>query len=112
MSATPALTTTLRPASTTSLEPPTSWRDRAACIDEDPMLFYPEDAPRRDAAALAEEAKAICARCPVRTNCLEAELRKETGTTGRPLSAGFRHGIRGGLDGDERRALAMSRWEP
>jgi WhiB family redox-sensing transcriptional regulator len=43
------------------------WRDHAACLGEDPDLFFPEgDDPRSDA-----EAKAICAGCQVRTPCLE-----------------------------------------
>ena len=45
-----------------------SWRKRAACRGIDPEVFYPvsdED---------AEEAKAICAMCPVRQACLEHAL--------------------------------------
>ena len=42
-----------------------TWRKRAACQGIDPEVFYPvsdED---------AEEAKVICAVCPVRQACLE-----------------------------------------
>lgn len=44
------------------------WRERAACRDEEPELFFPvgDAAPAR---AQAEEAKAICRRCPVITAC-------------------------------------------
>ena len=45
-----------------------TWRKRAACRGIDPEVFFPvtdED---------AEEAKAICATCPVREACLEHAL--------------------------------------
>lgn len=40
------------------------WRDRAACRDADPGLFFPE------AGESARPAMAICAGCPVRAECL------------------------------------------
>ena len=45
------------------------WRDSAACLDEDPELFFPigNTGP---AIAQAERAKAVCARCEVREICL------------------------------------------
>ena len=49
-----------------------SWRKRAACQGIDPEVFYPvsdED---------AEEAKAVCAECPVRQACLERALANAT----------------------------------
>jgi WhiB family redox-sensing transcriptional regulator len=45
-----------------------SWRLKGACRGLDPAIFYPvseED---------AEEAKAVCANCPVREPCLEWAL--------------------------------------
>jgi WhiB family redox-sensing transcriptional regulator len=42
-----------------------SWRNRAACKGVDPDIFYPVSDEE------AEEAKAICALCPVREACLE-----------------------------------------
>lgn len=47
-----------------------SWRDRAACIDVDPAVFFPtrvED---------ITEAQAVCAGCPVQTDCLDFALRR------------------------------------
>ena len=41
------------------------WRTRAACRDEDPEIFFP-DPSDTDTRAQAE---AICAKCPVRTEC-------------------------------------------
>jgi WhiB family transcriptional regulator, redox-sensing transcriptional regulator len=43
--------------------PADEWRDRAACRDDDPDLFYPLG--ETWTAAAAEQAKAICARCPL-----------------------------------------------
>ena len=69
------------------------WRERAACRDVQPETFFPaaEAGPVRDAQVAA--AKAVCARCPVRAECLtEALLR-------------IPHGIAGGLTEHERRRL-------
>ncbi|MEU9592139.1 WhiB family transcriptional regulator [Streptomyces sp. NPDC048193] len=49
------------------------WLRRAACVDEDPELFFPVGTTGpalRDVAA----AKSVCARCPVRTQCLALAL--------------------------------------
>ncbi|MET9497425.1 WhiB family transcriptional regulator [Streptomyces sp. NPDC006552] len=73
------------------------WRDRAACRDEYPDLFFPIGAT---AAALAqtEEAKRVCQGCPVSVQCLRWAL--ETGQE---------HGVWGGLTEDERRRLRRRR---
>jgi WhiB family redox-sensing transcriptional regulator len=44
------------------------WRDRAACLDEDPELFFPigNTGP---ALQQIENAKAVCHRCPVQATC-------------------------------------------
>ena len=44
------------------------WRSRAACQGLDPEIFYPLDDEE------SEEAKAVCAECPVREACLEHAL--------------------------------------
>jgi WhiB family redox-sensing transcriptional regulator len=69
------------------------WRRHAACRDEDPELFFPVGLAG-PALARAAEAKAACARCPVREACLNFAL-----------SAGQDYGIWGGLTEDERRNL-------
>jgi WhiB family redox-sensing transcriptional regulator len=71
----------------------TDWRHRAACRDEDPELFFPisEVGP---AARQATEAKAVCARCPVREQCLRYAL-----------DNGLDHGVFGGTTERERRAV-------
>lgn len=65
-----------------------SWQDLAGCRDADTELFYPEAGKR------SGPAKAFCARCPVRRQCLA-----------HALEVGERHGVWGGLSEDERRAV-------
>ena len=45
------------------------WRHRAACRDEDPELFFPVGTSG-PALLQITEAKAVCRRCPVNTECL------------------------------------------
>jgi WhiB family redox-sensing transcriptional regulator len=70
-----------------------TWRDRAACLSEDPELFFPE---RNTGAALLqlEEAKAVCRRCEVAEICLKWAI-----------ESGQEAGVWGGMSEDERRAL-------
>jgi hypothetical protein len=49
------------------------WRDKAACLDEDPELFFPSGTTGR-ALQQIEEAKAVCRRCPVIKQCLQWAL--------------------------------------
>ena len=81
-----------------------SWRDAAACLHADPNLFFPVSATGRSLIQVAD-AKAICARCPVRRECLEFARSNE------PID-----GIWGGTTSQERqrarrrqRRLARSR---
>ncbi len=76
------------------------WQWRAACRGEDSALFFaPNHAePREERLARERHAKAICARCPVRMECLEYAVR-----TREP------HGIWGGLSELERRSLVRER---
>lgn len=69
------------------------WRNRAACLDEDPELFFPigNTGP---ALLQIEEAKEVCRRCEVIDICLRQALDKGDDT-----------GVWGGLSEDERRAL-------
>ncbi|KAA9161342.1 WhiB family transcriptional regulator [Amycolatopsis acidicola] len=69
------------------------WQHRAACRDEDPELFFPVSEMGPGARQVAQ-AKAVCARCPVRAECLSSAL-----------DAGLDYGIFGGLTGSERRKL-------
>jgi WhiB family redox-sensing transcriptional regulator len=69
------------------------WRHLAACLDEDPELFFPVG-NTGPALLQIEEAKAICCRCEVMDTCLRWAL--DTGQDA---------GVWGGLSEDERRAL-------
>ena len=64
-----------------------AWHQKAACRGMGPDLFFPEVGGRTD------EAKALCASCPVRSACLEAAR------TSRETS-----GVWGGLSSRERRS--------
>lgn len=69
------------------------WRDRAACLSEDPELFFPigNTGP---ALQQIDQAKQVCRRCDVVDTCLKWAL--DTGQDA---------GVWGGLSEDERRAL-------
>jgi WhiB family redox-sensing transcriptional regulator len=70
-----------------------TWRNRSACLDEDPELFFPigNTGP---ALLQIEEARAVCCRCEVVETCLSwaVESRQDAG-------------VWGGQSDDERRAL-------
>jgi WhiB family transcriptional regulator, redox-sensing transcriptional regulator len=70
-----------------------TWRNQAACLDEDPELFFPigNTGP---ALLQIEEAKAVCHRCEVVEACLKLAI-----------ESGKDPGVFGGLSEDERRAL-------
>lgn len=66
------------------------WRQRAACRASDPEVFFPLPG---DLAGIAQ-AKAICAGCPVRGECL-----------GAALAGGDDEGVFGGYTPAERRVV-------
>ena len=74
-----------------------AWRERAACRDMDPDLFFPvgTTGPALDQI---EAAKAICRVCPVRELCLEYAL-----------STNQEAGVWGATSEEERRKL-RKRW--
>ncbi len=49
------------------------WLRRAACVDEDPELFFPVGTAG-PALRDTEAAKDVCARCPVSAQCLAFAL--------------------------------------
>jgi len=69
-----------------------NWRRQSACRDTDPNLFF----PNTDAEAGA--AKAVCAECPVRQECLEYAVATRQDD-----------GVWGGLDETQRRRLRRRR---
>lgn len=68
------------------------WQERALCADLDPELFYPAK------GECAREAKAVCAQCPVRLQCLEYAIANDE-----------KFGIFGGLSERERRVIRKER---
>ncbi|MDU0968412.1 MAG: WhiB family transcriptional regulator [Actinomycetaceae bacterium] len=73
------------------------WRSTAACLTEDPELFFPigNTGP---AIAQAERAKAVCATCEVVETCLTWALDNNQDA-----------GVWGGMSEDERRSLKRRR---
>ena len=69
-----------------------TWRQQAACKGLDTSIFFPES----DAAA--GPAKAVCATCPVRAECLEWAI-----------AARQEDGVWGGMTDNERRRLRRRR---
>jgi WhiB family transcriptional regulator, redox-sensing transcriptional regulator len=69
-----------------------AWRARAACRGVDPDIFYPLDDDD------AEDAKAVCAQCPVQQACLEWALTNRE-----------RDGVWGGATERERRRIIRRR---
>lgn len=67
-------------------------RPRAACIEEDPELFFPigNTGP---ALLQIEDAKAVCRRCPLMESCLQGALERND------------LGVWGGTDEDDRRRM-------
>ena len=69
-----------------------SWLDGAACRGMNAQLFFgPEGEKGQDREIRAAKAKAICAQCPVREQCLDYAFRNS-----------IKHGIWGGLNNEER----------
>ena len=73
------------------------WRELSACRQEDPDLFFPL-VPTGPGLVQIERAKAVCARCQVRAECLRFAM--ETVQD---------HGVWGGTSEEERRALRRAR---
>lgn len=78
------------------------WRDRAACLGQPLARFFEDPFPEdegTDEQALAY-ARSFCVRCPVRGECLDAELAEE----GRAVEA-RRFGLRGAMTPAQRASL-------
>lgn len=66
-----------------STEAPDRWQSKAACLDADPSLFDYPDSDSRYGVKLLNEAKRICAGCPVRMSCLaDAQASLDNGIRG------------------------------
>lgn len=76
-----------------SCETKADWALQGACNHADPELFFPVGNGYH-ALAQVEQAKAYCAACPVRAECLSFAL-----------SSGVEHGVWGGTTEEEREAV-------
>ena len=72
---------------------PRDWWQAAACRTADPDIFFPVSAHGPGQEDIAQ-AKAVCARCPVRKQCLQFALATHQV-----------HGVWGGTTEEERRLL-------
>ena len=70
-----------------------NWRKRAACLDEDPELFFPTGNTGHPLEQI-EAAKHICHGCKVVESCLKWAIESDQDS-----------GVWGGLSADERGAL-------
>ena len=77
------------------------WKTLAACGSADPDLFFPVSAAGCTNQAQVAEAKAVCARCLVRRQCLDFAIHTRQmhgiwgGTTEEERYAAIRPGLRG-----------------
>ena len=71
-----------------------SWRLQAACRGLDPSIFYPSSEDDAD----ADQAKEVCAQCPIRLACLEHALTRRE-----------KDGVWGGATEKERRRVLRQR---
>jgi WhiB family redox-sensing transcriptional regulator len=72
------------------------WRSRGACVSADPDLFFPIS-PGGASQRQVAQAKAVCARCGVRAECLAFAVETRQA-----------HGVWGGLAEEERARLRRS----
>jgi WhiB family redox-sensing transcriptional regulator len=77
-----------------------TWWERAVCRGQDASFFFAPSYFEKRAEKQAREAvaKALCSRCPVREPCLEFALARRDP-----------HGVWGGLNEMERRAILRTR---
>jgi len=73
------------------------WRNHAECLGHDPELFFPDNRYNHGAIQTAL-AKGVCRPCPVRAACAQWALDTRQA-----------HGVWGGLDEDQRRAIIRRR---
>jgi WhiB family redox-sensing transcriptional regulator len=66
------------------------WQAAGACLSADPEIFFPVSGCGASAAQI-EQARQICARCQVRSECLDFAM-----------STGEMHGIWGGTTPEDR----------
>ena len=73
----------------------TDWQELAACRSAEPELFFPVSAAGQSLEQ-AGRAKAVCAHCPVRRECLQFALATRQA-----------YGVWGGMSEEERRTVHL-----
>lgn len=86
------------PAATDSA--PLAWMSEGACLAEDPELFFPVGEGGANTVQV-EQARSICERCQVRSECLRFALANRV-----------KNGIWGGHTEQERVAMIRNRRQP
>ncbi len=86
-----------RGAEAEGLSAESRWQRWAACRKIPTALFFPTGSPRL-ARGEEERAKTVCSACPVRARCLAFAFEHDEA-----------YGVWGGLNPEERRALAAAR---
>jgi WhiB family redox-sensing transcriptional regulator len=72
--------------------PAWGWQDEAACRGDEVLLFFGPDGERQPEREIRErKAKAVCAACPVRIQCLDYAVSRPE-----------KYGVWGGMNEDER----------
>jgi WhiB family redox-sensing transcriptional regulator len=84
--------------------PARQWQEQAACADYGPGVMTPEEESAAAPRSALREAAAICARCPVASECLEFALDAEAG-----VSPQGRAGVYGGRSPMERYRIHQRR---
>lgn len=85
-----------------------TWFERAVCAamtDLPPDVFFPEIERGNSDPHVWDRARAICADCPVKGDCLEYQMTFEE-------ASGRRDGMWGGLTPKEREHLFWERMKP
>ncbi|KAA0918531.1 WhiB family transcriptional regulator [Dietzia sp. ANT_WB102] len=72
-----------------------SWRDDAACIGHEDLFYSLEEESKGERRKKEEQAKSVCATCPVFDTCRQFAL-----------NAGELYGVWGGLTESERHKIA------
>lgn len=99
-------------AATLSLHTPPEWTTQALCAEIGGDLWFPEKTGNGETGqSFMRQAKAICAECSVRAECLDYALNYESGDMGTATSYSVSR-IYGGLTPNERKALLLQRLSP
>lgn len=78
-----------------------NWSARAACLGLDIDMFFPDSQVGGGGEFQYRDARLVCSKCPVRSECLESSFIEEAPSE--------RFGMRGGLSAKQRNKLWVKR---